>query len=40
MVGFMLNNEMQTMVQEVTLGNMRKYRVIWLGRLTKTTRLR
>jgi hypothetical protein len=24
---------MQTMVQEVALGNMRKYRVIWLGRL-------
>lgn len=31
---------MQTMVQEVALGNRRKYRVIWLGRLTKTTRLR
>ena len=33
MVGFILNNDMQTMVQEAALGNMRKYRVIWLGRL-------
>jgi len=37
--GFMLDNEMQTMVQEAALGNLRKYRVIWLGKLSKTTRL-
>jgi hypothetical protein len=40
MVGFILNNEMRAMAQEAAFGSMRKYRVIWLRRLTKTTRLR
>jgi hypothetical protein len=31
MVGLLLNNEIQTTLKEAALGNMRKYRVIWLG---------